>query len=235
MIWHASKQKNSGFTIAELLVATSTFSIVILVALAGFLEVGRLFYKGVTTTQTDTTAQQIINDITATIQTASSSNGLQSANGYSYYCISGTRYTFLEGVPVGQPIVYHPDSSNFGLVKNILGGASCATPCDSTISPPASPGGCQNNPSYIPINNGTEMLADNIRIVDGGSCSTDPVTGGFCINQPYPLTAPNLYRLSLVLAYGTDDVLASTGSSATQQFCAVEKLQDVNVTRGLGQ
>jgi prepilin-type N-terminal cleavage/methylation domain-containing protein len=64
------KRSEKGFTIAELTIASAIFSVVILTAVGGFLQMGRIFYKGVTLTSTQETANQIYQDIGGYFQTA---------------------------------------------------------------------------------------------------------------------------------------------------------------------
>jgi prepilin-type N-terminal cleavage/methylation domain-containing protein len=228
---HTSTTGSKGFTIIELLIATSIFAVVLIVALGGFYGIGQLFYKGVTASQTQVIAQDILNDISGKVQLAASVSPLQQGNGYNYFCAGGNRYTFIINQKVDLSAT--PDYSaggNFGLVKdNLLGAGACAAPCTSSC-----PGGS------VPINdasNPTELLGDNMRI--------DQLD----IEIPYDssgLFNPNLYNIKMVVVYGDDSALDytvtspttdystvfCTGSSNQQQFCSVDRL-NTNVYRGI--
>jgi prepilin-type N-terminal cleavage/methylation domain-containing protein len=67
-----SKRVEDGFTIIELLIATTVFSVVLVGALAGFLEIGKLFYKGVSTTSTQSIANEVLQDVSGQFQSAAS-------------------------------------------------------------------------------------------------------------------------------------------------------------------
>lgn len=206
-----------AFTIVELLIATSVFSVVLLVALAGFLQIGHLFYKGVSTTQTATVANQIFSDISGNFHNSGNISSLQSANGYTYYCLGGNRYTLNIGFEVHSsdaPDHLSPSQGgNFGLLKDSLPGSSgCATPCDDISGIPCPPGAVKfNNPSEL-LGNQMRLSALNI--------------------QPDTSISPNYYSISIVVAYGDTDLLDNPSSSsaacknntAGTQYCSVTAL-----------
>jgi prepilin-type N-terminal cleavage/methylation domain-containing protein len=211
-----------GFTIIELLIATAIFSVVLLIALGGFSGVGRLFYKGVSASQTQIAAENILTDVSTNIQSAANVNLLQTYNNYSYYCIGGNRYT----VKVNQLVLTdatpnYAANGNFGLLKdNLSGGGACAPPCVSACASPA-----------IAFKNPTELLGSNMRL------------GKFQISQPDAISQPNLYNIKMIMAYGDDGVVGYStpgdyssiyciGNSAVQRFCAVHNLT-TNIYKGL--
>lgn len=210
-----------GFTIIELLIATSIFSVLLLIALAGFAGVGNLFYKGVAITQTQSATESALKDMAGNIQTASAVqlpvNTSAAGNGYWYFCAGGVRYTYLlqhspidasqdENLSLGS-------STNMALVKDILPSASsCAAPCVSACSVPFSP-------------DAQELLSGRMRLM-----RLDIVGEG---NQ--------LYNINIVVAYGDDedfdnldnpDTIACKGGLSDQKFCAVDSLS-TSVYEGL--
>ena len=64
-----------GFTIIELMIATSIFSMILLLCTVAMLQIGRTFYKGVTVTNTNEVARAVITDISSSI--TYSSAGIQ--------------------------------------------------------------------------------------------------------------------------------------------------------------
>lgn len=213
-----SGQSQDGFTIAELLLASAVFAVVLLIALSGFLQIGHLFYKGVSTTQTQNINKQIVDDISAGLQTADSINTHQSYGGWAYACVGNTRYTYSIGrmVDFSQTRNYNQPVSatattggNFGLIKDSLAGSggACATPCNDTCAP-----GQQAFSSGK-----TELLGNKMRLEK------------FEINN----LGPNLYGISVKVAYGDDDTLdnpydpdtvACKGDLSRQKFCSVDSL-----------
>lgn len=204
-----------GFTIMEIMVATAVFSIVLIAAQSSYIEIGKLFYKGVSVTQTQNTATQILAELKTSIQTAppGSVSTLASSSGYSYYCISGNRYTFNLGHKVDTSASQTLSAGgNYGILEDSLpGAAACAPPCDPS-------GNCPNG--AVAFNNPKELLGNKMRV------------DGLSINQSSAAN-PNLYQISLVVVYGDDSVLSNptdpstakcSGGLNTQSFCYVSRL-----------
>ena len=63
-----SEQKKSGFTIIELLIATSVFSIIMLVVTTGIIRIGQSYYKGIIQSRTQEVTRSVGEDISRTIQ-----------------------------------------------------------------------------------------------------------------------------------------------------------------------
>ncbi|MEX2006759.1 MAG: prepilin-type N-terminal cleavage/methylation domain-containing protein [Candidatus Saccharimonadales bacterium] len=211
-----------GFTITELLIATAVFSLILTGAIAGFLQIGRMFYKGVSVTQTQENAQTLLNSLRDGIAQSANVSSAQSGGGYTYYCIGNVRYTYNINKMVDQSADSNYSSGgNFGLLRDVMpGSTACATPCVS-----ACPAG------GVALNKPQELLGHKNRL------------GNFSIVQPDPAAAPNLYKLDLTVVYGDDEVLDfreegnpatlfCTGNLSTQQFCAVSSLS-TSVYRGL--
>jgi len=202
----------SGFTIVELMIATAVFSLVLLGVLSGFIHTGNLFYKGVSVTQTQNIAKQIVDDVSANI---ASSNGVsfRTTGDYNFYCIGNVRYTYI--IAPADPhrtntTNWGPQSApgNYGLMKGTFNSGNCPDPTVATLP------------------KDTEMLGDNMRLSQ------------FSINS----VGTNLYNIVLTLAYGANDSLQNPGSSKpacvgglqAQQFCAVTTLS-TSVFAGFGQ
>lgn len=222
-----------GFTIVELMLASIVFSFVMLAALTGFMQIGRIFYQGVSMTQTQGAAQKIVDDITGNISTSSNVSALNSDNGYKYYCVGNARYTYTYKTGSGgvqAPIQVNlsdtrdyasgNNGGNFGLLRDILPGNSpCATPCYNAA------GNC-SSPAYVPFRSPTEMLGNDMRLSNF---------------QIAPSAIGNgLYNVAVTLAYGNDNVLANGSSANPQclggtrntQFCAVAAL-NTSIYEGL--
>jgi prepilin-type N-terminal cleavage/methylation domain-containing protein len=210
--------KMNGFTIVELLIATVVFAVVLLVAQASFLQIGHLFYRGVSINQTQETADHIFQDINGNFQSAPSvGGGLNSPGGYNYYCIGNIRYTYRinNEVNANAPSADHSPSGNFGVIKDILpgAGAACATPCSDTSGSPCPAG-------TVKLQSPVEMLGNRMRIEK--------------FDIPSPPPGSNLYNVSIVLAYGDDNTLTyhtpgdfstvACQGDAHNDFCAVSSI-----------
>lgn len=222
------KHRSGGFTIIELLLATAVFSVTLLIALNGFLQVGRLFYKGVSNTQTQNASRQILNEVTRSLQLSPEVSLLQSANSgggqYYFYCLGNSRYTYTRGedgsaikVDSSQSPSYNTGANggNFGLFKDSLAGSNA---CESPVSMPLDTG------------NGVDLLGNKMRL------------GQLAItSEP---TSPNLYNITVTVIYGDNesldfpdgvsrpDTARCSGNLSNQQFCAVSTLT-TSIFKGL--
>jgi len=86
---HRQPSNLNGFTIIELLVATLVFSIVLVVVLAAFVQISRLYYKGVSMANTQNDTRIITQDLENDIQ-------------YSSKVPSGIDVNFHKGAAIGS-------------------------------------------------------------------------------------------------------------------------------------
>jgi prepilin-type N-terminal cleavage/methylation domain-containing protein len=225
---HKINKISQGFTIIELMLASMAFSVALLVAISGFIGIGRLFFKGVSNSQTQQITRQAIDDIAGNIRTAPSISDLQQSffgpsnlAYYLYYCIGNIRYTYghtEKNIPImfdsSKSVDYDPSSltANFGLLKDKLPGSSaCAAPC-----PPGA--GCA-----APLTTPQELLDSKMRV------------GDLDIHKPLGST-DNLFLVSLDVAYGDESSMVfdrsepthvqiqCSGHISTQQFCGITTL-----------
>lgn len=215
----------SGFTIVELLIATAVFAVVLLVAQASFVQIGHLFYRGVSINQTQDAADHIFQDINGNFQTAPNVGGSVNspAGGYDYYCIGNTRYTYninyevdTSAAPNHAPYDQTTHTGgNYGILKDTLpgAGAQCATPCNDTSGSPCPSG-------TVKLNNPAELLGNKMRIEQ------------FDVTESTPTS--NLYNVSIILAYGDDNTLTyrtpgdystvTCQGDSSNDFCAVSSV-----------
>lgn len=217
-----AKSAASGFTIIELLIATTVFAVMLLLAQSIFVQIGHLFYRGVSITNTQETANHVFQDITGNFQNAETVNS--GSTSYTYYCIGNARYTYQLDKPVDTSAATdHSAGGNYGILKDILPGAgnACAPPCDPS-------GSCPNG--SVPFKNPVELLGDKMRV------------GQFSISQS--TTTSNLYNVSIIIAYGDNDSVTyrTTGDPSTiacasdrqNNFCAVSSI-NTSVFKGIHQ
>lgn len=204
-----------GFTVIELLIATTAFSVVLAVTLSAFIQMGRLFYKGLTITQTQQVTRDILDDATAETRFAASLTTEKPAGfGILYHCVGSARYSYVLFNPVdlaNHNFDIGPDPK-FGLIKDTLPDAnSCAAPSGTS-----------------PLKNPRELLDNRMRL------------GAFDIRAV--ANYPNLYNINLMVAYGDDEVLEGEetkdptqlrcdGPLFSSQYCTVNRIF-TTVTRG---
>lgn len=226
LVYKKSYRHFDGFTIPELLIATAIFSVILMVAMASFIQIGRMFYKGITISQTKDTAQNILDSVSADLQYAdtapsSPSSGGSGSTAYSYICLNGlngSRYTYMprHEVDLINDNWTSPTQRSFGLLHDRLTGhAGCGDPFNTSAS------------NYVPLQNPVELLGNKMRL------ST------FSINLVDP-AHPNYlyYNVNVYVAYGDDDVLNTTAPATTaapvcvsdlksSEFCSVIGLKTI--------
>lgn len=215
MIKVMKRKSHAGFTIVELMIATTVFSVVLILAMTGFFQIGHIFYKGVSVTQTQTVADQIGQDVIASIEGASNVSAVstfQSTN-YQYVCIGKIRYTFDPTHRVNAGDTNEFTSGQIGLVRDTM-------KSDGSCQPPCIPNPTACGPGQLAWDNNKpqELLGDNMRVE---SFTVAPSPGG----------TGNYYTVNLVISYGPDDLLTYSNASdhstanCTQQqgsqFCAI--------------
>jgi type II secretory pathway pseudopilin PulG len=94
------RSKQVGFTIVELMVATLVFSVILIVITSGVIHFTASYYKGVHTSETQTTARNIASIIAQNLQYGGGSNVLDRGHlgdtPLAYACIGGANmYTNL--------------------------------------------------------------------------------------------------------------------------------------------
>lgn len=91
-----SKNHQKGFTIIELMIATTVFSTVLLVAGTGIISIGRMYYKNINTTRTQEAARSVMEDVTRSLQF---SEGIisnpETAGNVDVRCFGEDRYTYI--------------------------------------------------------------------------------------------------------------------------------------------
>lgn len=213
MIKHQTSDSR-GFTIIELMIATSVFAVVLLLIATGILQIGKTYYKGVAQARTQSVARNVIDEISRGIQFSGGGSSvtarLMDPSNTTYgICINDIVYEFaLDTIldPSGgagksqRVLLAHRGSCsgfNSGSLTNIV-----ATP------PPLMAGDVNR-----------ELLGEGMRLLELNVTGTNP------------------YTVTVVVALVTDNNLL-TGSApynantlckggTGQEFCAVSKLETI--------
>ncbi len=137
------KTYQTGFTLVELLIASAVFSVVLLLCASALLQIGRVYYKGITSAQTQEVARSVMDEISRTIQFNGGPISVPAAGPNYRICVGDKVYTFLVDRQLSDNPTLPDQVSNVLVVNS---GASC--PNDG--SPP--PAGFR------------ELLAPNMRL-----------------------------------------------------------------------
>lgn len=206
------QKQTAGFTIVELMIATLVFSVILIVITSGIISLTNQYYKGITSSKTQSEARGLMDAITQDIQLSPTSGlgvvGTQAGGSVSYFCTGTHLYRFV----LGQQLVDGPPNgvlhqSNHVLVESQIGGTGCAS----------DPG---NFPATMSSND-RELMAPGMRLE---SLSVQDVT-------PSGSTS-TLWRVNIRVLSGDDDLFVPTPPDATSlckggsggQFCAISEL-----------
>lgn len=201
------KNQQSGFTIIELLIATTVFSIVLLGASMAIVQIGRVYYKGLISAKTQEVSRSIVQSVSEDLQYSDSKAFKTSPAGEpapNAICIGTNRYTYWLGIPL--------EGANHGLVTDsISAGSDCVAGTGA----------------------GTELLGQNMRLIQfsvtPASGGIYKVTVGLAYGDSDLLTTYN--QTTGVLEGNLPDTLCRSGIAGSN-FCATSTL-DTTVKRRL--
>lgn len=220
-----------GFTIVELLIATVIFSMVLLLVTTGVLEITKVYYKGVTDSNTQTVATNIIDTVAQAIQFdggAVQTTPASAPPGSSYvFCVGDQQFSYYPGYQLVSGTLGQ-DETNHSIVENTAAGC---TPQNMT-------GSVQ----------GRELMGQDMRL--SNISVTCALPSGICNDVPGAILA---YKVQVRVVFGGDDLLFSPtlsqqgASNATQaaapdaecsgsssdedQFCSRSDLSTIVVKR----
>jgi prepilin-type N-terminal cleavage/methylation domain-containing protein len=178
---------NQGFTVVELTIATAVFAIVLLIVSMSLLQIGKTYYKGITSAQTQDASRSIIDSLAQSIQFSDGSvSGPSATSGTNtyYICAGQTRYTYVVGKQLTDNVP-SSDQTKTALLTDTFSG-SC------------------NNPLGFPTSNITEQLSPSMRIALLQICTP----GDVACPTPTPANS-GLYSITIRVVYGDRDLLCS--------------------------
>ncbi len=195
------KNVQSGFTVVELLIATTVFGVVLVIASTAILGLSRQYYKGIVQTRTQEVARQISQEIANNIKFSVTSPTLASNGNVQVLCVSNRRYMYRTGVKLGDP----------GVPAVLVQDSGCGTAIPATLAaavPPAR----------------RELIGQNMRLAELRIDSNGPlysVTVRIAYGDNDLLCSPGAGDCGSVTATvnaGAGDVQCKGGKGA--QFCA---------------
>lgn len=127
----------TGFTLVELMIATSVFAIILLVITAGLIQVGRMFFKGVSITNTQEEARNITESISQAIQFSGESVTTEitpNADGTKGFCAGNKRYSYVIGKQLVDGTPEDDKQSNHVMVLDNIDSCNGSTQAQPIIS-----------------------------------------------------------------------------------------------------
>ncbi len=188
-------EQESGFTIIELLIATVVFSTILLLLSYGLIQIGRVYYKGITTSRTQQVARTIEDDISRNIQFSGDKVPITvQGSGPYYFCINNYRYTYRLNFKLVS------GTANHAFVRDYY------PPCDSAA----------NLSNISGLNQATELLGGNMRLINFSL--TRPTTILYSIGLEVASGDDDLLEF-------TSPTQARCKTQVGSQFCATAELQ----------
>lgn len=202
-----TEHNQKGFTIIELMISTTVFSVMLVLASAGIIQIGRIYYKGITTNRTQETTRAIVDDVSRNYQITPNTSFRQvngASGAPSAVCVGLIRYTYQLGAITTE--------SQHGLWTDRIKASGACEPLDLSASIPS-----DDNTDTTDLGKGTqrELLARNMR-VDQFSVSKS--------------SADNTLNVKVRVIYGALDVWDTATQSCKStlfggQFCAAASLE----------
>ncbi len=193
------KDPEEGFTIIELLVASTVFSVVLVVISVGLIQVTKLFYKGTTLTNTQEVARSIMDDISQAIQLSGDRvvTSIPGSSGSQGFCVGTRQYSYLTGVPLSNAT---PNNHVLVVVDPVNGCGGTTAQSMSSVSSAS-----------------RELMGNNMRL---GALSLQSVPGASGL---YNVTVRVVHGDDSVLDPATKTQCAANLPSGTE-FCAYSEL-----------
>ncbi len=221
------KTLQKGFTIIELLIATTIFSLVLLMATAGIMHVTKQYYQGVVQARVQEAVRTVIDEIGESVRfsssTLSSPNFVSGTfaggdlNHFGTFCLGAKRFAFA----IDRQLVSNSPQESLKQKRHVLWTDQPAAGCpDPTLIDQA----FLNNDEPSSGVGGREVLSENMRLTK------------FSV-APVPSAATGTYRVEIGVAYGDEDLLDATTRKcktgyAGSEFCAYAEMS-VTITKRL--
>ena len=192
-----------GFTLLELLIATTVFSVILLLITVGLINIGKSYYKGSNQARTQAVARNVIDEISRGIQFSGSdittTTGI--GGGKFYFCLNGATYAYIINSQLNAT----------GKVLIAQDNATCASPITDVATA-----------------NGRELLTQGMRLLELNVSESAPSVYTVTVSVGIGGNAGEFFDPANYPAH-LDKTTCKTGSDG--QFCTVSKLSTTVVQR----
>lgn len=205
-----TKNKQSAFTVVELMISTAVFSLVLMTIMAVIAQIGRMYYRGVTTARVQEATRSVVDRISQEIQYSADgiANAPRQINNAPEHviCVSGARYFWVdEQLTDGSSYgIWYDEDARLTTADNPCNGNNSAALSANPVSPPGT--------------NARELLPTGSRVM---YFSLQPI-------------GSNLYTIRLRVMYWTGNIAeldssgvdknCRSGTFGGMQFCAVSDI-----------
>jgi prepilin-type N-terminal cleavage/methylation domain-containing protein len=216
-----SDTSEQGFTIIELMIATSVLTVILLIVTVTISGIGTLYYKGVTLSSTQDSTRSIADQLTQDIQLNDKQPIAGTPTSYGSttveaYCIGTVRYSFIVGKQIGPDATAPALQINHVLWRDHISAGAACVGVDLTQDP---------IPSATTMD-GRELIGPRSRLTFLSINNTG--------------SNPDLFTIQLGVAYGDSDLInlngltSSCNGSKGFQFCATDSLTTSAIARVSG-
>jgi prepilin-type N-terminal cleavage/methylation domain-containing protein len=217
------QSSQQGFTILELMIATTVLAVILLLVTVMITGIGNLYYKGVTQSQTQDVTRTLMSSIVQDIQL---NKGIPSLGVPLDVTVNGTHYSInsaCEGTARYSYIVGPKIGSDAGDILHVMwrNTVTSGAPCD----PMNLTKDLSNSTSPDYDASGSELLGQKMRL------TSSPTFVHSTVNV-------NLFTITISVAYGDDELLnlgagydTTCKGAAADQFCATDRLTSGAVQR----
>lgn len=218
------RPNSRGFTLLELLIATMVFSVILLGATAGLIQLGRMYFKGIVTNKTQETTRQIADEISQQVQfggntvvTGQTATYAGGALPVKSFCIGNQRYSYAINARVSNSAAVGQFNTTTRAVRHALWrdtvpSNDACMPVDLSQADPST----QSGSSVTAGTNGRELLEENMRLSKNFTFTCDNTT--------------TLCSLTVSVLYGANDLLVPSndptacGNVVGSQWCAASSV-----------
>lgn len=196
------KNRDAGFTIIELMIATLVFSTILVILTMGVIYFTNTYRKGVVLSTTQNTARQITDNISQAIQFGGGDvqlvQGVDDAP--NVLCVGGKRYTFITGKQVAKATPTSEQVRHALIADKLNATCAASTPIPGfvtdTVVPNAGP-------------RVQELVGQNMRLV---TLQVQPIAN-----------SEGLFQVSVSVAYGDNDLFEVKSGKPDFTRCASTK------------
>lgn len=223
-----------GFTLAELMIATGIFSLILLLCSTSVIVIGRQFHKTSVSITTQEASRNIMEEISRQVQLGgappSSTIASHDYGGVTVkvFCIGAVRFSYVVGWQVEDTPDAAKHQSYHAIWRDNIQNESVCVPANLTIADPSTSGSfvvgaVPYNAAGIP-GTGRELMPRHMRLRSDINPTPAPAT-----------TGSGLWNINVSVIYGDDDVLiipagdvtnitGCIGTNSGGIFCALSEL-----------
>lgn len=212
-----------GFTIVELMIATSVFSLLLLISMAALIFIGRIYYKGTTESRTTNTASSIIDEVSSSVKFSGQDVKVAAGPNTGWdgaYCIGSTKYSYKL-----NKILEIDRSENSLRAQRVLVKSQdplcLGNPTGIPLDPPAT---FTALGSQTPEGNLQELLAEYMRLTRFEVVGSPEGLTTINISVVYGGDSDNAAVDTDIYNYESGQISSCKTGVASSQFCSVKNL-----------